>query len=129
MMTDPISDMLTRIRNASLVHKKQVLVPFSRLKESIAEILVREGYLTKVEEVTNTHPALMLTLRYTEGIPAIQNLKRVSTPGHRHYIKKDAVKRILNGFGIAIISTPRGLLTNTEAHKAGVGGEVICEVY
>ena len=129
MMTDPIADMLTRIRNASMVHKKEVTIPFSKVKMAIATILVREGYLAKAEELTYKHPYLLVTLKYNNGAPAIQHLKRISTPGHRQYIKKDNIKRILNGYGLAILSTPQGMLTNEEARKAAVGGELICEVY
>jgi len=129
MMTDPIADMLTRIRNASLVHKKEVVVPFSKIKFGIANILVREGYLVKVEEQKNPHPCLVLTLKYTNGDPVIHHIKRISTPGSRLYIKKDKVSKILNGYGIAILSTPQGLLSDGEARKAKVGGELICEIY
>lgn len=129
MMTDPIADMLTRIRNASMVHKKEVIIPFSKVKMALAAILVREGYLAKVEEMKDTHPYLLVTLKYNNGTPAIQHIKRVSTPGHRQYIKKDNIQRILNGYGLAILSTSQGMLTDTEARKAAVGGELICEVY
>ncbi len=129
MMTDPIADMLTRIRNASLVHKKEVVLPFSKIKLAIANILVREGYLKKVEEKKDVHPYLLLTLQYHNGAPAVTVIKRVSKPGHRRYVKKDEIERVLSGFGVAILSTPKGLLTNEEARKEQVGGELICEVY
>ena len=129
MMTDPIADLLTRIRNASLVRKTEVVLPFSKLKLAIANVLVRAGYLTKAEERTDTHPFLVLTLKYANGQPAIQSLKRVSTPGGRRYVKHDQLKRVLNGFGLAIISTPQGLLTDTEARAAKGGGVIICEGY
>ncbi len=130
MMTDPIADMLTRIRNASLVRKTEVVLPFSKLKLAIANVLVREGYLAKAEERQDGgHTSLVLGLKFTNGQPAIKNLKRISTPGGRRYVKHDQLKRVLNGFGLAIISTPQGLLTDSEARLAKVGGEVICEVY
>lgn len=129
MMTDPIADMLTRIRNASLVKKQEVVIPFSKIKLNIATILVREGYLEKVEEKKDGHPALILILKYENGSPTIQYIKRISTPGQRRYIKKEKIAKILNGFGIAILSTPQGLMTDKEARKASVGGELICEVY
>ncbi len=129
MMTDPIADMLTRIRNASMVHKKEVVVPFSKIKMAIATILVREGYLGKAEMKEDRHPFMVITLKYDNGEPVIQHIKRLSSPGARLYIKKDKVKRILNGYGVAILSTPQGLLTDAEARKAEVGGELICEVY
>ncbi len=129
MMTDPIADMLTRIRNASLVRKTEVVLPFSKLKLAIANLMVKEGYLAKAEERQDGRPYLVLTLKYTNGQPAIQSLKRVSSPGGRRYVKHDQLKKILNGFGIAIISTPQGLLTDSEAREAKVGGELICEIY
>lgn len=129
MMTDPIADMLTRIRNASSVHKKEAVVSYSKMKLGIAKILVREGYLAKVEEKKDKLPTLLLTLKYVSGQPAIDHLKRVSTPGGRRYVKKDEIKPVLNGFGLSILSTPKGLLTNKEARAAGLGGELVCEVY
>jgi small subunit ribosomal protein S8 len=129
MMTDPIADMLTRIRNAAMVHKKEVAVPYSKLKLAIAEILVREGYVTKVEE-TKTKPAfIMITLKYHGRESAIQHLERLSTPGQRKYVKKDKIERVLNGLGLAILSTPKGILTGAEAIKENVGGELLCEIY
>jgi small subunit ribosomal protein S8 len=130
MMTDPIADMLTRIRNASGVRKTEVAVPFSKLKQAIATILVREGYLSKAEEQgTGVSRQLVLTLKYTGPTPAVQSLTRISRPGHRRYVKKNEIEKVLNGFGLAILSTPRGILTDAEAKKSGVGGEVLCEVY
>lgn len=129
MMTDPIADMLTRIRNASLVHKKEVVLPYSKIKLAIANILVKEGYLKKAEEKKDVHPYLLLTLQYNNGAPAVNFIKRVSKPGHRRYVKKDDIEKVLSGFGVAILSTPKGLLTNSEARQEQVGGELICEIY
>ncbi len=129
MMTDPIADMLTRIRNASLINKKEVVLPFSKIKFGIANLLVKEGYLKKAEEKKDVHPYILLTLQYHGGTPAITHIKRISKPGHRRYIKKDDIEKVLSGFGVAILSTPKGLLTNEEARKHEVGGELICEVY
>ena len=129
MMTDPIADMLTRIRNASLVRKSEVVLPFSKIKLAIAKLLVREGYLAGVEEKTDTHPYLVLQLKYVNGQAAIRDLKRVSSPGARCYVKHDKIKKVLNGFALAIISSPTGLLTDNEARQAKVGGEILCEVY
>lgn len=129
MMTDPIADMLTRIRNASLIRKKDVVVPFSKIKLGLAKILVEQGYLEKAEENKDVHPYILLTLKYHGRTPAITHIKRISKPGHRQYIKKDEIERVLSGFGLAILSTPKGLLTNDQARKQQVGGEVICEVY
>ncbi|HSR88830.1 MAG TPA: 30S ribosomal protein S8 [Candidatus Udaeobacter sp.] len=129
MMTDPIADMLTRIRNASLIYKKEVSLPYSKIKLGIANILVKHGYLEKAEEKKDIHPYILLTLKFNSGMPAITEIKRISKPGHRKYIKKDDIDAVLSGFGVAILSTPKGLLTNDEARKQQVGGELICEVY
>lgn len=129
MMTDPIADMLTRIRNASLVGKKEVSLPYSKIKMGIANILIKNGYVEKAEEVKDKKPYILLTLKYHNGIPAINSIKRVSKPGHRIYIKNSDIKPVLSGFGFAILSTPKGLLTNLEAKKEQVGGELICEIY
>lgn len=129
MMTDPIADMLTRIRNAVKVKKSEVAIPYSKLKKSIGEILVREGYLAKIEAAKAPKSILVATLKYNGGVAAVQSLKRVSRPGHRRYVKKDDIEKVLNGFGLAILSTPRGILTGSEAIQAGVGGELLCEIY
>ncbi len=130
MMTDPIADMLTRIRNAQKARKQQVSMPFSKLKKCIADILVREGYLTKAEVVDEKPaPILSLWLKYQGKEPVICSIQRESKPGRRVYCKTDALPVVLDGFGIAILSTPKGLLTNKDAKKEKVGGELICTVY
>ncbi len=129
MMTDPIADMLTRIRNAAVVHKKEVAFPFSKIKLAIANILVQEGYLAKAEEVKAAPKTIVVTLKYEGGDAAIHSIKRISTPGHRKYVKKDEIDRVLNGLGVLIMSTPRGIITGEEAKKSNTGGEVLCEVY
>lgn len=129
MMTDPIADMLTRIRNASMVRKHEVAVPFSKIKMAIAQTLVREGYLDKVEKTKDKLPQLLLNLKYDGKESVIHSLKRVSKPGQRRYVKSDEINKILNGFGMAIISTPKGIMTDKEAYQGKTGGEVICEVY
>jgi len=130
MMTDPIADMLTRIRNAQKSKKDTTALPFSNLKKGIADILVREGYLAGVEVTKDgTKETLQITLKYQGREPAIQSLKRESKPGRRVYCKADAIPTVLEGFGLAILSTPKGLLTNKEAKKEKVGGELICTVY
>jgi small subunit ribosomal protein S8 len=130
MMTDPIADMLTRIRNAAMVRKAQVELPFSKLKLAIANVLAREGYLAKAEETkVGRLSYLLLTLKYDNGQSAVSTLRRLSKPGQRQYVKADEIKDVLNGFGVAILSTPQGILTDKEARAAGVGGEMICEVY
>lgn len=129
MMTDPIADMLTRIRNAQLARKGAVELPFSKIKKAVADILNHEGYVDEVKKVEGTHSKLVLKLKYNGKIPAIQSIKRESTPGHRIYKKACDMPRVLNDYGIAIVSTPRGLMTNKQARKERVGGEVICSVY
>ena len=129
-MTDPIADMLTRIRNAQKSKKDIVALPFSNLKKGIADILIREGYLLGAEVTKDgVKETLQLSLKYHGQEPAIQSLKRESKPGRRVYCKADAIPTVLEGFGIAILSTPNGLLTNKEAKKAKIGGELICTVY
>ncbi len=136
MITDPIADMLTRIRNALAVRKQDVVLPMSKIKYEIAKILEREGWVYKVEVIKNknkkgiTFDELRIVLKYKKsGKPAITSLKRISKPGLRVYVAKDNLPRVLNNMGIAIISTSQGLMTNKEARKNGIGGEVICEIY
>lgn len=128
-MTDSIADMLTRIRNAQKAGKENLEVPFSKLKRAVAEILVKAGYLQKLEEVKGQPAKLILTLRYNGKEPAIRFIRRESKPGHRLYCKSSELPRILNGYGLAVISTPQGLMTDKEARERGMGGEVICSVY
>lgn len=129
MMTDPIADMLTRIRNAQMARNKMAEIPFSKVKAFIADILVAEKYVEKVEKVDGRPAKLMVTLKYFGKEPAIRSITRVSKPGHRKYIKSTEVPRVLNDYGIAIISTSQGLMTNKEARKLGIGGELICSIY
>jgi small subunit ribosomal protein S8 len=129
MMTDPIADMLTRIRNAQRARSRQVEIPFSKLKMAIISILQKEGYVGDAEKVGDTHPLIVVNLKYTGKEPAIQSITRESTPGHRAYLKAEELPRVLNDYGIAVVSTSRGLMTNKEARKLGIGGELICSVY
>lgn len=134
-MTDPIADMLTRIRNAMAVRKPEVVLPFSKVKLSIAEILKNTGYVSSVAKIKkgaegNTHEQLRIVLKYVDGKePAISNLKRISKPGLRIYAGRSELPIVLNNFGIAIISTSKGMMTGKEAKKQNLGGEVICEIY
>lgn len=129
-MTDPISDMLTRLRNASLVRKTDTLVPFSAMKFSLAKILEKEGYVGRVEQVTEAkRPMLKITLVYENAEPRLRSLTRISKPGLRVYTKASDLPRVLSGMGVAIISTPNGLMTNAEARARRLGGEVLCEVF
>ncbi len=130
MMTDPISDMLTRLRNASAVRKADVQLPFSAMKFSIAKILEKEGYIIRAEQVIQAkRPTLRIVLAYTDKEPRIRAVKRISKPGLRVYAKADALPRVMSGFGLAIISTPNGLMTNKEARARRLGGEVVCEIF
>jgi len=129
MMTDPIADMLTRIRNAQMSHKGQVEVPFSKLKKSVAEILSQEGYLGKITENGEKTKQLIIELKYQGKQPAIQSLQRESKPGHRRYAQAGELPRILNDYGIAVLSTSQGMMTNKKARELGIGGEIICSVY
>lgn len=129
MLTDPISDMLTRLRNAQAVRKTEVILPFSKLKFSLGKILEKEGFVLKTEEIIEgKRPALRLLLKYDHREPAIRMIKRISKPGRRVYTKNTDLPRVLSGLGIAIVSTSNGLMTNKEARARKLGGEVICEV-
>ncbi len=130
MNTDPISDMLTRIRNAYSVKKSEVSLPSSKMKVAIAKILEKEGYVQTVSETAEgTMRTLKLGLKYEQGLAVVHQIKRVSKPGGRVYAKYDSLPHVLSGIGMAIVSTPNGLMTNKEARKRKLGGEVICEVY
>lgn len=130
-MTDPISDFLTRLRNASIVKKEIVEVPASKIKYSIAKILETEGYVATVEQYQDGVRSMMrIALKYGDGRePAITQIRRVSKPGLRIYRKADELRRVRSGYGFAIVSTPNGLMTSLEARKRRLGGEVICEVF
>jgi len=129
-MNDPIADMLTRIRNAYLSKKAQVLVPFSKIKFEMAKILVAEKYLEKAEIVGDDKiKEINLTLRYVDKKPAITSIKKISKSGLRVYVGKEKLHIVLNFLGTAILSTSKGIITNKQAKKIGVGGEVLCEVY
>ena len=130
-MTDPIADMLTRIRNAQQAKHARTLVPRSKIKTAIAKILKDEGFIEGyVEDATGPQGTLKLFLRYDEADNGvIRGINRVSKPGRRVYVGKEDVPRVRNGLGVAILTTPRGLLTDAQARQAGVGGEVICHVW
>lgn len=129
-MTDPISDLLNRIRNAQAVLKEQLSVPFSNLNNEIAKILEKKGFIKKVEKKGRTYKKVIeITLKYDEKKPAISGLKRVSRPGQRIYKGFKEIKPVKSGYGILIISTSKGLMTDKEARKQKLGGEVICEIW
>lgn len=129
-MSDPIADMLTRIRNAQSVDKPEVAMPASKLKVAIARVLQDEGYIDgfRVDPNAAGHPELRVGLKYYAGRPVIERLERVSRPGLRIYRGRDALPEVMNGLGVAIVSTSRGVMTDRKARAQGVGGEVICYV-
>jgi small subunit ribosomal protein S8 len=132
MHSDPIADMLTRIRNAAAIAAPSVDVPTSKFKRALAQVLVREGYLKSVDDATNEagHPVLRIGLKYGPKRTSIINqITRVSKPGRRAYAKAKAVPVVRGGLGIAVISTQQGLMVDRDARRANVGGEVVCEVW
>ena len=134
-MSDPIADMLTRIRNAALAGQKVTTIPGSKLKSAIAQILVDEGYIEGFEliETDGPQPVLRVNLKYVgerrKREPVISGLRRVSKPGRRVYTNKREIPRVLQGMGIAILSTPKGVMTGRKARSMGVGGEVLCHIW
>lgn len=129
-MTDPITDMLNQIKNAQAVEKQEVLIPFSKLKNEIAMILSKEGFVGEVKNATKAgDKVLKIALKYDNGIPAIAGSKRVSKPGQRIYETVHEIKKVHGGYGISVVSTSKGLMTNKEAKKQKIGGEIICQVW
>lgn len=129
-LTDPLGDMLTRIRNGQRAKKDSVVSPASKLRSHVLEVLQREGYIRGfAEDTTGLHPQLRIELKYFEGQPAIKHVARVSKPGRRVYSGSKELPVIRNGLGITIVSTPRGVLSDAEARAANVGGEVLAEVF
>jgi small subunit ribosomal protein S8 len=129
-MTDPIADMLTRLRNANKARHEKVDIPASNLKVGIAKLLKKEGYVSNFRIFKDGQQRIIrVFLRYSEGQPIILGLKRISKPGRRVYCKKDKIPQIRSGFGTAVISTSRGILTDVEARQNNVGGEVVCAVW
>lgn len=131
VMTDPIADFLTRVRNANLVYHEKVEIPASRTKKSVAEILKQEGFIKDFESIEDGKQGILrLYLKYgTNREKVITGLKRISKPGLRVYAKKDEIPRVLGGLGIAVISTSKGIMTDKQARKEGLGGEVICYIW
>ncbi|ABK43380.1 SSU ribosomal protein S8P [Magnetococcus marinus MC-1] len=130
-MNDPISDMLTRIRNAQMVGKDSVRMPASKMKKRIADILKEEGYIESISESVDeaNHTTLELTLKYYQNKPVIEEIKRISTPGRRTYVGKAEIPSVYQGLGIAILSTSKGVISSRRALELGVGGELLCTVY
>jgi len=132
VMTDPVADMLTRVRNALRIERLEVSMPSSRLKVGVASVLKREGFVAdySVEKADAVRPSLTVTLKYgPEGEKVINEIKRVSKPGRRVYCGAKELPRVLNGLGIVVVSTPKGVLSDREARKEHVGGEVLCTVW
>jgi small subunit ribosomal protein S8 len=130
MYSDPISDMLTRIKNALTARKAELVLPYSKFKASLAEVLVKEGFVGGAEELPGKFKALKISLKYDPaGEPVIAGIKRVSRPGQRIYLPADRLPRTNSGFGITVVSTPKGLLTDKQARKQQVGGEIVCQVW
>jgi small subunit ribosomal protein S8 len=128
-MSDPIADMLTRIRNAQRVEKTEVAMPASKLKAAIAQVLTDEGYIEGFRvDANDGKPQLRIGLKYYAGRPVIERLERVSRPGLRIYRGRDEIPQVMNGLGVAIVSTSRGVMTDRRARSQGVGGEVLCYV-
>lgn len=129
-MIDPIADMLTRIRNAQKKKKPEVVLPYSKIKHQLADILAAEGYIASVEKTDESgKPELRIVLKYAMNKPGILSIKRVSTPGRRIYVGVKKLPFVFDDLGIAVLSTSKGLMTNKQARKERIGGEVICEVF
>lgn len=127
---DPITDMLNQIKNAEAVAKKEVLIPFSSIKSEIAGILVESGFIADAKKAAKGKKKMLkIVLKYDNGIPGVENFKRISKPGQRIYSKNSDIKKVRGGFGMSIISTPKGLMTNKDAKKNKMGGEVMLEVW
>lgn len=130
MVNDAIGDMLIQIKNASLARRARIELPYSRVKAQVAKILAEEGYVDSIKEAGELpRKTLQITIKYQEGVPVLTNLRRKSKPGLRVYIGKDKIPVVVGGMGIAILSTPQGIMTGKEAKKRGVGGELLCEVW
>jgi small subunit ribosomal protein S8 len=130
MVNDPIGDMIIQIKNAAMAHHHEVELPYSRMKFDVAVILKQEGYLESVEKMgADTKKTLKIALRYANREPVLTDVKRKSKPGLRVYVGKKFIPKVVGGMGIAILSTPQGVMTGKEAQKRGVGGELLCEIW
>jgi small subunit ribosomal protein S8 len=130
-MNDPIGDMLTRIRNASMRGKSTVMTPASKMRERVLGVLADEGYIRGFENATGKdgHPAIEISLKYFDGAPVIREMKRVSKPGRRVYLGVKDIPSVRQGLGVSIVSTPKGVMSDANARAANVGGEVLCTVF
>jgi small subunit ribosomal protein S8 len=129
MNADPVSDLLTRIRNAGMALHPSVNLPHSRFKESIAEVLRQEGYIASVSTEGDKLKTLKLTLKYQARKPVIVGLRQISTPGLRRYVASTDIPRVLGGLGVAVVSTPKGVMSGSQARKQNLGGELVCYVW
>ena len=127
-MQDPITDMLTRIRNGQAANKVAISMPSSKLKVAIASVLAEEGYVESFKVVEGSKPELEITLKYFQNKPVVESIQRVSRPGLRIYKRKDELPKVMGGLGIAVVSTSKGVMTDRAARQAGLGGEIICYV-
>ena len=129
-MTDPITDMLNQIKNAQAVGKTEVLIPLSNVKNEISAILTKEGFIGEVKKTTKGKMKILkISLKYDNDVPAMAGFKRVSKPGQRIYKGSPAIRKVLGGYGISIVSTSKGIMTGKDAKRAKIGGEVMCEVW
>ena len=130
-LTDPIGDMFSRIRTGQMRSLNSILIPSSNFRKNILEILKKEGYIKDffIEKTENNKISLKISLKYYEGYPVIKEIKRISKPGRRVYSKATSIPKVMNGLGLAILSTPKGVMSDTEARKNNVGGEIICRVF
>ena len=128
-MTDPIADMLTRIRNASTVKKTEVVLPYSNIKFAVAKVLSQAGYLMTAEKLDQDNGQIRLVLKYQNGQPMIRSIRRVSTPSHRVYLGYADLPTVLSDQGVVVVSTSQGVMTNKDARKRKLGGEILCEVF
>lgn len=129
-MTDPITDFLTRIKNAAMAGHQEVIIPHSKMKEAIAHLLMDTGYITGVKrDETRAHSPLVLQLKYHGRQPAVSEIRLLSTPGRRLYASVKDIPKTLGGYGITIVTTNQGVMTDTQARKANVGGELICQIW
>jgi small subunit ribosomal protein S8 len=129
--TDPIGDMFSRIRNGQMRSLNSVDIPSSNFRQNILKILKSEGYIKDyyIEKTENNKSNLKINLKYYEGNPVIKEIKRISKPGRRVYSRANSIPRVMNGLGLAILSTPKGVMTDTEARKNNIGGEIICRIF
>ena len=130
-LTDPIGDMFSRIRNGQLRSLNSIIIPSSNFRKNILEILKKEGYIKDyfIEKNDNNKITLKINLKYYEGDPVIKEIKRISKPGRRVYSRATSIPKVMNGLGLAILSTPKGVMSDTEARKQNIGGEIICRVF